>query len=514
MRNYDFVDGFVWRYGWSLLQDDTGTHFDPVTNILQKAEANGLKVTIYIMGPEPIFVRNQIPSNQKWYDTNPEPSDPHLPNQPDIGLRGIPWAPKLLTSLESFAPQLANWTVYSSILKRNVLVKDHPALKTISFGLQGGDKWIRDPGKTTGLTIVTMGPTSGPAKYSRALLYDAVQRNINAAVVNFPTKVYSLGFWTIMDDNLVPNYSVTQYLLDQLQTAFGSRVGFFQENLGTYRNNPMDMNYIGHPTTDYAFPLFNSKDWTFCGFQMTEPYITGDDPVKNSIPSEGMDYAFANFGSQYAEVYVSDLDNEYCTPAWDNNLTLYNDIYATDFHDSFESGVTSWTPAGGTWTTPTVQILHSGCPQMVTVNETVYQQGNNTTNLVASSSYNLSSAWTDYSFEAQVTPLGYAGTVGLSARATNNLNRYYFQYNLLSQQLQIQKIFNGGMSTVGLPTSLILTPGTTHKFKADLHGSTLEFYVDNVLQCSGTDSTFTAGKIALSTISATAQFDKVKVILH
>ncbi len=508
IRNYDFVEGFVWRYSWDLLQPRSGTDpnpydFTPVDHIIQAVEANGLKLTMYILEPEPQYLRDAL-GQDKWYDSELS------------GYRPVPWSAPTLTALEAFAAALANHQVYSTTLGATVALKDHPSLKTVSFGLMGAKKWIRDPASG-----------SMPAKikdmyqFTQASLNSAVLRNLHAVTDNFPNKVCSIGFWKLASNTSNPDYvweSVRSAILAEFNppaTAY-PKVGFFQEDLAAHRDTPTGP-VIGTPASDFAAPEFESKDVTFNSFQMLQSWIHPfSDATKTqyTVPSDAVQYALNTYNSKYAEIYGIDIDTAHCDPTWDPALLTWNDVLATDFHDNFENGTaTQWTPSGGTWAVTTSQTTYSECNPAGTVNQKVYTQSNAT----AARPYAIagSTAWNDYTLQAQVTPLslGSSGTVGICARNVDVNNKYYFQYNKAQARLRIVRYVNGN-STVLSFKPFTINENTKYIFKADVKGSTLDFYVDGVKQLTASDTTLTTGQIALATTNASASFDNVKVVLH
>jgi hypothetical protein len=358
---------------------------------------------------------------------------------------------------------------------------------------------------------------SGAGAFSRTKLLNAVLSNLHDVTDNFPGKVCSIGFWKIETDG--GNPELYEYLRQQILLEFDGvqnpKVGFFEENLATHRVNENDPDYVGQPTTTFAQPLYDSQNDTFIGFQMVEPYQTGDPPVKFSVPSEGVQYGLDTFSSRYAEIYIGDIDEVHCNSTYDQALKEWNDELTSDFHDNFEDGnATGWTTTGGSWAITTIQTIDSThCQPQATITNYVFQQSSTTT-ANTSASIDPAGGTGNYSFEAKVTSLTLStgGGFGISARATNNSNRYYFKY-LKSGQLQILKYQNGSASTLN-SKSYSITPSTTHRFKADLNGSTLDFYVDDVKELTATDSTFSTGQIALSTSLGSAYFDKVRVVFH
>jgi hypothetical protein len=274
------------------------------------------------------------------------------------------------------------------------------------------------------------------------------------------------------------------------------------DDVNVYLHGDPNSTLVGKPTTAFAAPLYDSRNDTFIDFQMLHSWINpfkGADKTLYTLPSDAIEYAYDTYNSRYAEVYTEDLDYAYNNPSWDPALATWNDTMAQDFSDDFQDGdATGWTELGGTWS--------------VTAGK-AYEQSSTTA--ANPTSYTGNSSWADYAVEAKVTPLslGTSGQVGLSARFTDNANRYYFDYAQTDGKLKII-VKSGGNSTLLASKAYTVNPNTQYTFKADLHGSTLDFYVNGVKELTTTDSTFTSGYIGLSTANASADFDDVNVTLH
>lgn len=495
IRNYPFVEGFAWRYRWNNMeskQNGVVTYdFSAVDHIVSLLEPIGKKLSMTVPRPEPDYIRNDT-TIQRWYSyeiLNGETTE--------IGWRPVPWEPKVKTALQNFAVALANHSVWSSTLNKYVAFKDHPTLSSINFGLPGAKIWIRDPGSTEGPKLKDM------PGYSRANLLNAVSSDLHAATDNFPNISSHIGIWKVTNDGGATELyeDIRTSILNEFNGISNPKVGFFQENLAASRTNPGDP-VVGTPNTTFAQPLYDSRNDTFIGFQMLESWINpfkGIDQVANTKPSDAIEYAYNTYNSRYTEVYADDLDQANSDSSWDPALLTWNDKLKADFYDDFADGnATGWTELGGTWS--------------VTAQK-AYQQSNITA--ANPSSYAGSSSWTNYAVEAKVKPLtlGSSGQVGISARFTDNANRYYFDYAQADGKLKIIKKVNGN-STLLASKVYTINPNTQYTFKADLNGSTLDFYVNGVKELSATDTTFTSGYFALSTATATAEFDDVKVFLH
>src|SRR3989454_559730 len=169
------------------------------------------------------------------------------------------------------------------------------------------------------------------------------------------------------------------------------------------------------------------------------------------------------------------------------------------FQDNFETGTAAgWNATAGTWS-----VVQDG-------GSYVYRNSNTSGD---DWSYNGSSAWTDYAIEAQVKPLTWnaaGGIVRIFGRWQDANNWYYL--NLTSDNhVQLRKYVNGTITDLAPPQSLTVTPGTWYKVRLEMVGTTLKAYVNDVLQLTATDATFSAGRIAVGGWNNTAEFDNVVV---
>jgi hypothetical protein len=283
----------------------------------------------------------------------------------------------------------------------------------------------------------------------------------------------------------------------------------------------------GMVTRFNLWPANNSSQWTartwtaptdgtvrITGWVLKNQ-IGGGDGVKVKIaknsttiwPTSGSDYTLAATDQTGVNTSIGNIDvaagdqirfevNRNTNTNFDK--TSWNPTIAyVPFSDHFEDGNTDgWTTNGGTWS-------------VVTDGTKMYQQST-ASGSSSSSAGNLD--WTDYTYIADVKPTSFtdsSGTVGILARYVDSNNYYNFRYTN-DGKLRISKKV-GGVTTVLVNTPYTVNTGTTYTFKAVVNGSSLQFYVNGNLELSTTDSSFSSGKVALSTSNATAKFDDVSV---
>lgn len=170
---------------------------------------------------------------------------------------------------------------------------------------------------------------------------------------------------------------------------------------------------------------------------------------------------------------------------------------ATLFTDDFEDGnYTGWSRNGGSWS-------------IVTDGTKVYKQSSTSANAYT---YAGASTWTDYSVQADIKPLAFNGTdrgIYLCARLKDTSN-FYFASLSNSNKLQLGKKSGGGTTYLATKTYTV-TAGNWYTVKLALNGSQIDCYINDVLELSASDTTFTAGKIGLYAFYSSAEFDNILI---
>jgi hypothetical protein len=168
------------------------------------------------------------------------------------------------------------------------------------------------------------------------------------------------------------------------------------------------------------------------------------------------------------------------------------------FSDDFEDGnATGWTVSDGTWA-------------VVSDGSKVYSQsatGSGSTLLLAATG---STSWTNQIVEAKVKVKAFGGSSTSYSAAI--LGRYTgSDYYALALRSDGKVAIRHGNSTIGSAVTAGIVEGTWYKVRLEIVGSSLKAYVDGALKDSETDTSISAGGIAVSTVNTTAEFDDVKV---
>jgi hypothetical protein len=170
----------------------------------------------------------------------------------------------------------------------------------------------------------------------------------------------------------------------------------------------------------------------------------------------------------------------------------------TLFSDDFEDGnYTGWNTNSGTWS-------------VITDGTKVLKQSGTSASAYA---YTGDAAWNDYTVSAKIKPLVYNGTdrtVALMARFQSTSNFYCVKLSN-ANTVSIQRKSGGQITTLATKTYVIAS-GTQYSVSLNLSGSSLSLYINDVLQLTATDSTFTSGKVGFSVVNASAEFDDIVVV--
>ena len=197
----------------------------------------------------------------------------------------------------------------------------------------------------------------------------------------------------------------------------------------------------------------------------------------------------------------------------------FDDVYASpaasslpQLTDDFEDGsATDWTVSGGTWS-----VLSSG-------GSNVYRQSDFTAALLARASWNTTVAGADQAVQSTVKVLAFPATsvasfVSVHARYVDSVNNYYVTLRN-TKVFELKKVQGGVVvltAAATLPAAFNLSK--PHVLRIQVTGTSspqLTGYLDGEPLLSLTDTSGTpfaaAGKAAVGTLSATAEFDDVVV---
>jgi len=175
------------------------------------------------------------------------------------------------------------------------------------------------------------------------------------------------------------------------------------------------------------------------------------------------------------------------------------------FYDDFESGnANQWTPSSGSW---------SVC--RVGSNSLEYCAGNGSEN----DSFAGNTSWTNYSVQAYVVSDGAGGNQGIELLGRVQDSNHFYQAELKQgNQWTIYKN-DGGSWTQIAAGSFSWSAGSYYFVKFTVSGNTLSFAYSPDFQGnswttfgSGTDNTWSSGKIGVRAWGTTGRFDQVRVL--
>lgn len=332
LRDRDYLAGYAWRYGWSLMEPTQGSYdFSALDHILARVAEHHQKLSWIIMptpnvSAEPAYVLAQAAT---WTDQ-------------DGVVHAVPWDGFTLSRYQAFISALAAHRV-ADPAQGGALVPlgDHSAFYAINVTFPGvpnlalrdsGDALVEIPG------------------YTRTALQDAVVADLRAVRSAFPKQHVHFGFWKFKNDG--GSDQAWQAMQTRIDAEFGGTVGVFMDNLAATRPCAACDPYAGTPVVEFAAPLVTARTTTYTAFQALGSWSNPGaiDPAKllNGTPMDGVDYALQTFGARYVELYVDDVDRldwEAPLRAAANKLALEGSTDCTRFQVSGDATGTS----GGTW---------------------------------------------------------------------------------------------------------------------------------------------------------------------
>ena len=190
-------------------------------------------------------------------------------------------------------------------------------------------------------------------------------------------------------------------------------------------------------------------------------------------------------------------------------LTFYTDVSFDDVHidptpispvliaDDFESGAAAWNAEAGTWTLAAAgtQVSRQADPAA-------------TARFVAGES-----GWTNQLIELDVRPQGFGtagGWAGVLVRYVDATHHYAVALRD-GNTLELLKVEGDTVTTLATATTPV-SAGALAALRINAVGNSLKVYRDGALLLQALDSTYPAGKVALATAGAAADFDDVVVV--
>jgi len=301
IRNYPFVDGFVWRTAWSEIETAQGVYnYSGIDHIVQKLDSINQKLTIlfgaYSLEPSYIALQPGVTAYSFINPTNNVSST-----------RAVPFDGYLLQRFRLFLSNLANHQIYSLASGNMVALKDHPVLANIAANIPGLGAIRNVNGLNTSVETTFPG-------YTRTKFVDSLVASMKVQTDNFPTKNVFIPIYKNINDNTV-SPSLQTVIRTELLLTFNNiqnpKISFWQENLAAFKDITTNI-ITGLPTINFATPLVQLNDSAYTMFQMlqgwTTPFV---DPAKtaNTTPFDAMCYAYGTYNASYYEIYVSDIDN-------------------------------------------------------------------------------------------------------------------------------------------------------------------------------------------------------------
>lgn len=186
-------------------------------------------------------------------------------------------------------------------------------------------------------------------------------------------------------------------------------------------------------------------------------------------------------------------------------LTFFSDVSFDDVHadptpylpvlvaENFESGLpASWQPAGGAWSV----VSDADSPRL-------RQDAAGEARIVCDTALGTATL-----LEAQLRFVEQAGAAGLAVRYQDAANHYAVRLRS-DGQLALERTVAGQVTVLASAATTMPAGGLTLRLHAV--GDSLKVYADGNLHLQAIDSTFAAGRLALFTTDARAEFDDVTV---
>jgi pectin methylesterase-like acyl-CoA thioesterase len=175
------------------------------------------------------------------------------------------------------------------------------------------------------------------------------------------------------------------------------------------------------------------------------------------------------------------------------NFTSAAGVFSADFEDG---NAGEWASIGGNWA-------------VVADGSKVLRQSSIIANTYAAAG---SSVWTNYTVQARLKIVSFNGTdrfIGLCARYRDSNNFYYLRLSN-KNTMEIRKKVNGSTTSLAA-TAYTIKTGTWYTVKLVVDGSALSGYINGTLVLTARDTTFSTGKIGLTMVNASVEFDAVTV---
>lgn len=181
------------------------------------------------------------------------------------------------------------------------------------------------------------------------------------------------------------------------------------------------------------------------------------------------------------------------------SLSVVHPVLANGpFQDTFEEGDSNWISTSGNWSVVRDQ------------DNAVYYQSSNSEGRTSAGDLD----WKDYSVTADVKITDFNGsTRTYVAGRYSDANNYYAAslFNSAGGKLEIRKKVKGSSTTLATKAGYELMTNEWYHIKLEMSGSTINMYVNDVLELSATDTDLTKGSVGLLTLKSAAMYDNVKI---
>lgn len=309
IRDRPFVAGYAWRMSWRELEPEKGVYdFAPVDHIVARLVAAGQQLFLVRgrggpEGPEPAYIAAEAAVTYDYRD----PRGRALK-------RAVPWDPRLTDRFQAFVKALGDHPVPDPAAGGAPRpLRDHSVVSNVSLGVPGLDG-VRERG-------VRLARLPG---YTRDRLTAAVLAALRTATDQFPRAFVHLPFWKVSDGQDRPELweHLRREILQEFDGVRRPRVGFRQDNLAASRDLKTGR-VTGYPSLAFAEPLHRSRDSAYISFEALQSWkrpFRDPGKVANTVPTDGLRYAYEAFGSTFFQLYVADVDERSYWPAlieWD-----------------------------------------------------------------------------------------------------------------------------------------------------------------------------------------------------
>lgn len=307
--DFDFVSGYTLRVTWAELESWNATtqapqyDFSRVDTTLEDLRARGKRMTLEIfVNKVPDYVLG-LPGVTTW--TNPHPSQG--------GVQVVPWDATALFAYQAMIQALANHPVAGTTWR----VADHPTLESMDapiVGLQG----LRELSNTL----------VNHTDYTRERFIQGVADAVAYSRQAFPQKFGFLALFAMTDATAVPALDDAVYarLVTEFNVPGKPSLGFFQETLSDIGPRPDTLGELLAAAAPNTYLLFQAlRPWALREGESRPAEIASATPIT------GLEFAWANYGSTYVELYGADIlttENAAGLRAWNSFLNAVGAVRA------------------------------------------------------------------------------------------------------------------------------------------------------------------------------------------